>query len=141
MIHFWDASALIPLLIKESSSDIAYGWHAACEQMTCWTLTSTEIYSALCRRMRDHELSSSSFSEVVYLWNDLETSILHVDDLQGAKKRAERLLRIHPLKAADALQLAAALIITDEYPQGHAFYTFDSRLALAARKEGFSVYT
>ena len=53
--------------------------------------------------------------------------------------RAERLLRVHPLRAADALQLAAALIASREEPQGFSFHVADIRLAHAAEKEGFAV--
>jgi predicted nucleic acid-binding protein len=53
--------------------------------------------------------------------------------------RARRLLETHPLSAADALQLAAALVMTEERPTGTEFVTFDIRLAEAANKEGFPV--
>jgi hypothetical protein len=52
---------------------------------------------------------------------------------------ALRLLRNHPLRAADALQLAAALIASEETPQTLEFICLDDRLALAARREGFTV--
>ena len=48
-----------------------------------------------------------------------------------------RVLRVHPLRAADALQLAAAL----EWSGGAAsgmFITYDERLRDAASREGFT---
>jgi len=51
--------------------------------------------------------------------------------------RAERLLEIHPLNAADALQLAFALAWCQERPQGRAFICLDGKLREAARREGF----
>ncbi|MFY9343542.1 MAG: hypothetical protein WAT39_13685 [Planctomycetota bacterium] len=53
--------------------------------------------------------------------------------------RARRLLANHPLRAADACQLAAALIACRERPDALGFVTLDSRLAEAARREGFTV--
>ncbi len=50
-----------------------------------------------------------------------------------------RLLRVHPLRAADAFQLAAAIAAADESPRSLPFVTFDSRLARAAEREGFPV--
>ena len=52
---------------------------------------------------------------------------------------AERLLRMHPLRAADSLQLAAALEITSVNATSIAFVCLDRRLCEAAAREGFSV--
>lgn len=51
---------------------------------------------------------------------------------------AGRLLAVHPLRAADALQLAAALRWCEDEPGGKAFVCLDDRLRAAARREGFS---
>jgi uncharacterized protein len=50
-----------------------------------------------------------------------------------------RLLRVHPPRAADAVQLAAALVATSEDPSQFAFLTSDRQLREAAEKEGFTV--
>jgi len=50
-----------------------------------------------------------------------------------------RLLRIHPLRAADAFQLAAALVACEERPAGFSFLTGDERLGEAAENEGFAL--
>ena len=52
--------------------------------------------------------------------------------------RAGRLLAAHPLRAADALQLAAALVWSDDQPQGESFVCLDERLRAAAASEGFA---
>ncbi|MFC1791802.1 hypothetical protein ACFL0I_04985 [Gemmatimonadota bacterium] len=54
------------------------------------------------------------------------------------QERAVRLLRVHALRAADALQLSAALVWAGS-PRGAELVTYDERLALAARLEGFRV--
>jgi len=53
--------------------------------------------------------------------------------------RAYSLLELYPLRAADALQLAAALDYFEKSPKGNVFITADQRLADAARQSGFSV--
>jgi len=58
---------------------------------------------------------------------------------EAIRSRADRLLAIHPLRAADALQLAALLAAAEDRPAELPFVTLDDRLAEAARKEGFSV--
>ena len=55
------------------------------------------------------------------------------------REQAMRLLRVHPLRAADALQLAAALVAAGFQPDGLPFVTLDSRQADAAEREGFTV--
>lgn len=52
---------------------------------------------------------------------------------------ALRLLASHPLRAADALQLAAALVWARGQPGGHEIVCLDDRLASAALLEGFTV--
>jgi predicted nucleic acid-binding protein len=53
--------------------------------------------------------------------------------------RAYSLLELYPLRAADALQLAAALDYFEDSPKRKVFITADQRLADAARQSGFSV--
>ena len=61
--------------------------------------------------------------------------------LPGERLRevAERMLRVHPLRAADALQLAAALVWSRDRPDGRVFVSCDERLRDAAGREGFTV--
>jgi hypothetical protein len=52
---------------------------------------------------------------------------------------AERFMDTHPLKAPDAMQLAAAFRWAAEQPQGHEFVSLDRTLRRAAAAEGFTV--
>jgi hypothetical protein len=47
------------------------------------------------------------------------------------------LLRVHPLRAAGALQLAAAYLVAERRPSTLEIVTLDDRLRHAGRKEGF----
>jgi uncharacterized protein len=62
-----------------------------------------------------------------------------VVDVDAVKSYVTRLLRVHSLRAADALQLAAALVRANGQPEGRLLCTLDERLAGAARREGFVV--
>jgi len=67
-------------------------------------------------------------------------SVCHVNiDVEPVTSLATRLLRLHTLRAADALQLGAALHGAEGQPKGRTVHTLDSRLALAAEREGFAV--
>ena len=59
--------------------------------------------------------------------------------LQRVRNRALRLLRVHPLHAADAMQLAAALTASGEAPLMLDIVCSDVRLSQAAGREGFAV--
>ena len=62
-----------------------------------------------------------------------------VTAVEAARRHAERLVESHPLRAADALQLGAALIAADGATGSLDFVTFDERQATAAEREGFRV--
>lgn len=62
-----------------------------------------------------------------------------MDAVAPVRGRAERLLAAHALTAADACQLAAALVLADDRPKRRALVCRDARLADAAEVEGFSV--
>lgn len=68
----------------------------------------------------------------------LETAHL-VLQVEAVKSTAVRLLRVDPLRAADALQLGAALCWTRNAPAGRSLITLDQRPAQAAARGGFSV--
>ena len=69
----------------------------------------------------------------------LESHWVEVEPTAAVRRQAERFLRMHPLRAADALQLAAALVACPHEPVTLAFQTADERLAAAARREGLAV--
>lgn len=70
---------------------------------------------------------------------ELAAASYTVADIEAVKAMARRLLRVHALRAADALQLGAALVWAGGRPQGKTLHTLDDRLALAGRREGFEV--
>ena len=55
------------------------------------------------------------------------------------RDQAIRLLRVHKLRAADAIQLAAAIVAADFQPGRLEFVTLDRNQGTAADKEGFRV--
>lgn len=62
-----------------------------------------------------------------------------VTSLDAVRDRAERALGVHSLRAADALQLGAALLLVGDRPKRRPFVVAEVRLAEAARREGFDV--
>jgi hypothetical protein len=138
-MRFWDSSAIVPLLCKEKETVAIVELYRGDPSMLVWTLTRTEIISALCRRQREGAVTRKEVTEAKYRLKQLESDWTENTDYSLVKERAERLLELHPLTAADALQLAAALVAVDERTSGFGFITLDARLGEAAAKEGFGV--
>ena len=128
---FWDSSAVVPLLVGEAGTVARESQLRADPVMLVWWGTAVECASALQRLVREGALK-------VRL-RHLEDHWVEVEPTAAVRRQAERLLRLHPLRAADALQLAAALVACHHEPSTLAFHTADTRLADAARREGFPV--
>ena len=137
-MKFWDTSAIHPLLLEEKNSEAILGLLHADPDVIVWCLCEVEIESGISRRMREglsREDESGARSRLRLLserWNE-------VVSIDLVRRRALRLLRNHPLSAADSLQLAAALISCEERPEDLGFVCLDDRLSDAARREGFNV--
>ncbi len=138
-MRFWDTSALLPLFVAEKESARARSWLRRDPAVVVWTLTRVELLSALARREREEPSAARALlrpgRSVLAAWEEWSEVVA----LEPVRRQAERLVSVHPLRAADALQLGAALVATDLEPGGREFVTFDERLATAALKEGFSV--
>jgi hypothetical protein len=138
-LRFWDASAVVPLLVAEDPTPAVRALMIEDPQMAVWALTPLEVLSALWRRRRLAEIEVRAQVAAEDALLELETAWSIVADVTQVDRRARRLLATHPLRAADAAQLAAALLACDERPDLLPFVTLDERLAEAARREGFAV--
>lgn len=139
MVTFWDTSACLPLLIREPSSPALLDLHGQLDVILIWTLTPVEVASSIFRLVRETKISIQEGERAYGVWQDLMGEMSLVRDVEMVKQRAIRLLRIHSLRAADALQLAAALVACSDLTSGHTLVTLDEKLAQAALKEGFRV--
>lgn len=104
-----------------------------------WWGTPVEITSVLARREREGELSGDDLTAAFATLRELMETWHEIVPTDAVRRTAERLLRTHPLRAADSLQLAAALIASDHDPATLDFVCLDDRLTAAARREGFTV--
>ena len=138
-MRFWDSSAIVPLLVRQSSTTKAQAWFGEDPAIALWTLSHVEITSALWRLARDGEVAESAALTADARAGELVAAGHVIIDVDAVTSSARRLLRVHALRAADALQLGAALLWSGGRPQGRTVLTLDDRLALAARREGFHV--
>lgn len=138
-MRFWDSSAVVSLLVAEKDSPERERDFAEDPEMLVWYGTWAEIESAICRRERESLLSASEAALARARLAHLRLRWIEVQSFSVVRERAIRLLRLHALRAADAFQLAAALVAFSERPAGQWFYTADARLLVAAHSEGFEV--
>jgi predicted nucleic acid-binding protein len=138
-VRFWDANAVVPLLVDEDRSSTVGGFLRGDPGMVVWWITRSECVSALARKRRDGTigpLEQAQARVVLHHLGGAWTEVLPSDVLRA---RAELLLDRHPLRTADAYQLAAALDWRNGSPAGAGFVCFDRRLRAAAGAEGFGV--
>jgi hypothetical protein len=138
-VRFWDSSAIIPLLLKEPASELVRLLIRSDEDMVVWWATPVECISAISRRRREGVLSGDADHQARVVLSGLSAEWSEVYPSEMVRQRTERLLTVHPLRAADAFQLAAALIWAEEIPQGLEIVCLDQNLREAALKEGFTV--
>lgn len=138
-MKFWDASAIIPLCIDEPRTELVRDILKKDASIVVWWGSLIECYSAFARLRRDGLLIYEEEEQVRDILASLSDVWTEIEPAEDIRDIAIRLLRNHPLRAADSLQLAAAIVWANSRPKGHHFVCFDSRLRESARKEGFSL--
>lgn len=139
MTIFWDASGVVPLLLSEPRTRAARRALRADRNIVVWWGTSVECLSAVARREREGVLSRTNTARARKNLDELRVYWKEVVPSEELRQLAEDLLLRRSLRAADALQLAAAFVWTGGRPRGHAFLTLDGDLARAAHEEGFDL--
>jgi predicted nucleic acid-binding protein len=138
-MKFWDSSALVPLCFRESASDAVRRIAKADEDMVVWWTSRVECISAMARRQREGVLSEKAGDGARAILSAMSEQWSEVQPTEIVRERAERLMMVHPLRAADGLQLAAALVWAEESPKDLEVVCLDQNLREAALREGFTV--
>ena len=138
-MRFWDSSAIVSVLSRQVASTVVRDLLQADEAVAVWWGTWVECSVAINRLKREGKLSKESeegartrLDRLAQVWTEIEP----LDDLCILSSLVSR---DHPLKAADALQLAAALRWCEGDPANAGFVCLDDRLRTAASEEGFAV--
>lgn len=136
-MRYWDSSAILPLLVQESTTSAMDALVREDPAMITWWGTSVECVSALARLEREGSLSVAQMRAALTRLEQMRTEWIEVPPLDDVRLHAARLLRSHALRAADALQVAAAVVAADNRPSDLVFITLDRRQGEAADREGF----
>lgn len=136
-MRYWDSSALVSLCLEERETPALRS--LVDEGIVTWAGSRVEIASAIERRTREGALSPKGRLQAMNALAELSDYWTEIHSVASVCERAVRLLATHPLRAADAMQLAAALLAVSERPRGQSFVCMDQRLREAAAREGFAV--
>jgi len=138
-VRFWDTSALIPLVVADRGTALAERLLRDDPAVVVWTLTRVELLSALARRRREEPAAARQLlgatREILAAWPRWS----EVTAVEVVRRYAERVVDTHAIRAADALQIGAALVAGGDDPAALEFVTFDQPQAAAAEREGFRV--
>jgi predicted nucleic acid-binding protein len=137
-MRFWDASALVPLCVDQPESARTHELLKEDAVMVVWWGSVVECWSAFARLRREGVFGSADEEVACGLLQALQESWIEILPGEDVRARAGRLVRLHPIRSADALQLAAALVWAGDPPSGD-IVVFDRRLQEAARLEGLRV--
>lgn len=137
---FWDSSALVPMCLQQEPSTAIQRLSREYD-VVAWWATPVEARSAFARELRagtlsvaDHQHVLSRFAVIRDGWQEIQPS-------DEVREIAESMLDRYQLRAADALQLAAAYVWSAGRPFQRHFISCDKRLVDAAREAGFRVIT
>ena len=105
--------------------------------LTAWHAVP-ECASAFCRLRREAFISERQLNDLLKQLEEVVGNWFIISPGKRLEKLTLRALRIHPLRAMDAIHLAAACLARNEEDSGMGFFSEDICLSEAAAKEGFS---
>ena len=135
---FWDASALVPLCVHENTSRQAQ-LQLRQSLPVVWWASSVEVHSAVARLHRQGKLRDVEKNGALSRLDVLSRAWREILPSDSLRDLARQLLDTDELRAADSLQLAAALTWCQHRPSRRAFISADQRLSKCATAAGFSV--
>ncbi|MGI8551859.1 MAG: type II toxin-antitoxin system VapC family toxin [Dehalococcoidia bacterium] len=138
-MRFWDASAIVPLQVEEVTTAEVQALLQEDPLVAVWWGARVESTSALMRLVRESRMSREEIGQIREFFKEYFEEADEVGPTTEVRDLAEDLLARHALRAADALQLSAAVIWSRTVTASAEFVCLDNRLREAARNEGFGV--
>ena len=138
-MKFWDASAIVPLLVAEPSRRRLLELLEHDPVMIAWWCSPVECSSAIARREREGALTAAGATDALQRLRSLAAAWYEVLPADPVRRTAQRLLRVHKLRSADSLQLAAAITAAEDDASSLEIVTLDEHLGEAAGREGFRI--
>jgi predicted nucleic acid-binding protein len=137
-VAFWDTSVLVTLCVDQTFTPQALLLERK-YKIAVWWATHVEIASALAQLLRQNKITAAEYAHAKQQAEHLAIIWRTAVPSERIALKARALLERNTLRAADALQLAAALEWCEDHPDGKIFLTFDQRLREAAGLAGFTL--
>ncbi len=138
-MNYWDSSALVTLFVEQSQSEkYLKKIKQDAEVLTAWHAVP-ECVSAFCRLQRENFITEAQLNTLIRHLEEAAENWYIITPGKRLEKLTLRSLRVHPLRAMDAIHLAAACLARNEESPAMGFFTEDARLRTAASKEGFEM--
>jgi predicted nucleic acid-binding protein len=137
-VRYYDTSALVKQYLHEAGSNRVLELLKSGEKVYTASLTYAETHAAFSRRSREGRLKRQTTRRLALRfdrdWESYDIVVLSENVLQLARQMLYR----HPLRSADAIHLASALLLARTSPTARwSFVCADGRLCDAANAEGF----
>lgn len=141
---YLDASALIKQFLQEKGSHAVSKAFSSSAPLFSSALTFAEVHAVLARKVRVGDISSHAFPMFRHMFEAEWRTRIHVVEIhEGSMTFIPSLLEQHPLKAADAIHLSAALWLWEnarKAPTDLEFWTADKALARIVGECGLCVF-
>ena len=138
-MRFWDSSALVPLVVRQRASARMRSLYRSDSGVLAWWSARVECESAVARLERQGLLPRRTAAAARGRLHRFAETWQEVQPSETVRDNAVPFLRVHDLRAADALQLAAAMAAAQGRPATLALVSLDDRLAAVAEREGFPI--
>ncbi|MEM1332444.1 MAG: type II toxin-antitoxin system VapC family toxin [Actinomycetota bacterium] len=135
-VVYFDASALVKLVVDEPGSDIAAALWNGCDAAVSSRLAHPEVCAALAASGRNHDLTEAQVSHARAEWERFWSAVRPVELSAEVERVAGELTVAHRLRGADAVHLASALAIDSS---DVIVAAWDRRLHAAAAALGLGV--
>ena len=143
--YYLDTSAAVKLYVQEIGS----GWLKELlvtprpPVVVTSHLLRVEMWSAFARRLREHTVNATEYNEICALFAEDRQNLYRFTPInEAAIQNACEYVERYPLRAADAIHLAAALTtnrqLLNARKRGLVFLCADDRLLQAAAAEGLA---
>lgn len=137
-MRYYDTSALVKQYLQEPGSKLVLELLKSGEKVYTASLTYAETHAAFSRRTREGRLTRETTKRLALRfdkdWESYDIVVLS----ENVFRLARQMLYRHPLRSADAIHLASALLLARTSPRSSwSFVCADGRLCDAAKSEGF----
>ncbi len=136
-MRFWDSSAIVPLCLHQPPSGVVKSLLLNDPRMAVWWSAPIECWSAFARLRRDGIVDLQGEDAARFVLRTLQESWVEIHPAEDVRQQAGRLVRVHAIRASDALQLAAALVWKGN-AASREIVALDRRMRDAAILEGLT---